>query len=510
MAAVRGLSPAPWLPPVKGDQVRRRFRTKFALALLTAAALCGTVLHQGSAQAVATGGDFIVRCFFNTKVAAMDPILDPGTSPTEHMHVFFGNLIQGTLGFPSITSGDAGRPNTMELGSNGVDPQPTNCQDSFDTAGYWQPEPYLGGQPYLGPDGTGCTSSCSTSNDMHLRVYYLPNATPNASQTDQRIQEIPDGAIMVTGFPNGCNGVSAGSHGCSSSTDFPQDFSIVRYDCGANNQLPVVTPASAWPYNCNPYVTDSDDGFNDGIVAFTDFPDCWNGQKDWTAPNNANGKVAGYVAPWIPDSSAPKDPITGLRANDFTYVSPGSACPQDFPIAVVQLEERFHLLTMGTGFGNPSTCANEGRQWNSSSDNAERTDGGPAPVTCQTQASPSTNINLSFACNPKTSGGDSNCTQQVTSAGCAGGPCFIGANPHGWETLHADYWQTWQEGIGDAAGGNTDVSNPPDPTPGAFRDLIEDCSNEIAAGSPTSCSFINTTTQTPGNNRVFYTNTENS
>src|SRR5215471_16287666 len=174
-------------------------------------------------------------------------------------------------------------------------------------------------------------------------------------------------------------------------------------------------------------------------------------------------------------------------------------------------EERFHLLTTGTGFGNPSTCANEGRQWNSPSDNAEWGDGGPTPVTCQTAASPSNNINLSFACNPSTSGGDSNCTHQVASTGCAGGPCLIGANPVGWETLHADYWQTWQEGRGDVSGNGTDVSNPPDPTQGSFRDLIEDCSNEVAPGSPTACSFINNTTgQTPGNILIFYTTTENS
>lgn len=499
--------------------MRRRFRTKFILALGMAAALCAALIHQGSAQAVSTGGDFIVRCFFTGNVAAMDPILDPGVSPTHHMHIFFGNLVQGTASFPSITSGDGGGTGTMETGSNG--PQATNCQDSFDTAGYWQPEPYLGGAPYSGPGG-GCMTGCSAGNNMHLRVYYLPNALTAAGLPQQ--QEIPDGTIMVAGFPNGCQPQSGlpAPPGCASSTSFPNDFSIVRYDCGANQnvlnvggkEIGVVTPASAWPYDCNPYVTDSDDSFNDGIVAFTDFPDCWNGHKDWTAPNNPNnpnGKVPGYVAPWIPDSHAPTDPITGLRMNDFTYVSPGSACPTGFPIAVVQLEERFHLLTFGSGFGNPSTCANEGVQWNLSTDNAEKVDGGKAPVKCQSVTSPSNSISLSFACNPASAGGDSNCTDQVTPTGCAGGPCFIGAGSHGWETLHADYWQTWQEGGGDAQGVGTDVSNPPDPTQGAFRDLIEDCSNEIPAGSTmTACSFINTITQTPGNQRVFYTNTENT
>ena len=203
-----------------------------------AAVLCLALIHQpGSAQAAGSGGDFIVRCFFNGNVATMDPILDPGSTTTDHMHVFFGNLIQGTPSFPSIKSGDGGRPNTMELGSNGL-PQATNCQDTQDTAGYWQPEPYLNGAPYLGPFG-GCTTSCDPGRNMHLRVYYLPNATPNANQAQQQIQEIPDGSILVAGFPNGCNGVTG--HGCTSG-GFPSDMSIVRYTCGADTKVGVTTP----------------------------------------------------------------------------------------------------------------------------------------------------------------------------------------------------------------------------------------------------------------------------
>ena len=41
-----------------------------------AAVLCLALIHQpGSAQAAGSGGDFIVRCFFNGNVATMDPIL---------------------------------------------------------------------------------------------------------------------------------------------------------------------------------------------------------------------------------------------------------------------------------------------------------------------------------------------------------------------------------------------------------------------------------------------------
>lgn len=452
------------------------------------------------AAGTSSGGDFIVRCFFNGNIAAMDPIMDPGSSTSDHLHVFFGNLIQGTSSFPTIKSGDGGGNGTMETGSSGLRQQ-TNCQDKFDTAGYWQPEPYVNGTPWLGPNGTGCQANCNPGNVMHLRVYYLPNAVPSGGGSLQ--QEIPDGSIMVAGFPNGCVGVTG--HGCSGGSGYPNDLSIVRYDCGADNNVGVVTPASAWPYNCNVYKTDSDDTFNDGIVAFVDFPDCWNGHADWSPPNDPAGpKVPGYVAPWIPDPNAPTS--NGQRLNDFTYVTPGATCPAGFPIAVVQLEERFHLLTSGptgaAGFGEPSTCSNEGASWNSSTDNTEWTDGGPAPHTCTAAQSPSGNINLSFACTPKSQGGDPNCTVDtgVTGCGSSSGHCFIGASPHGWETFHADYWQTWQEGIGDVQGNGTD--NGSDPSQGSFRDLIEDCSNEIPAGFPSACSFINTATQTPSG-RVF-------
>jgi hypothetical protein len=288
---------------------------------------------------------------------------------------------------------------------------------------------------------------------MHLRAYYLPDTTPNtAAGGGTTIGEIPDGTTMVAGFPNGCDSaVPAGDCASDSSGHlYPDDLSIVRYTCGADTNVGVFTPASAWPYNCNTY-RDSDDGFNDGIVAFVDFPDCWNGHADWAPPNNPNGKkVPGYVAPWIADPNAPTS--GGQRLNDFTYA--GGQCPAAFPFAVVQLEERFHLLTSGptgsAGFGEPSTCSDNGNNWNTASQNAEQTDGGPVHH-CTPAMAPSANINLSFACSPPPNG-DPNCTADTGVLGCGSstGHCFFGANPYGWETFHADYWQTWQEGGGTA------------------------------------------------------------
>jgi len=153
--------------------------------------------------------------------------------------------------------------------------------------------------------------------------------------------------------------------------------------------------------------------------------------------------------------------------------------------------EHLHLLKFGDsgkGFGEPSTCDSlKGFSWNDAAHNAEWTDGdGSTPHTCVAAPAPSSSITLSFACSQ---GGDPNCTYDTGQTGCASsnGDCYIGANPVGWETLHADYWQTWQEGGGDVTGFGTD--NFPDPTQGAFRDLIEDCSTEGSG----NCGFITDT-----------------
>src|SRR5215472_2652357 len=153
----------------QGVQLRRHLRTKFALVLGTLAVLGTAMAYQGSAVAsgTPTGGDFIIRCFYNGHTEAMDPIVEPGSTTTDHLHVFFGNDVQGTSNFPNITSGDAGAKGTMENAIGGG-PQQTNCQDSADTAGYWQPAPYVNGIPWVA--GDGCQSGCDPAKIMHLRV----------------------------------------------------------------------------------------------------------------------------------------------------------------------------------------------------------------------------------------------------------------------------------------------------------------------------------------------------
>jgi hypothetical protein len=505
----------------KDSQVRNRYRANIALALGVVAALGVTLPLRGGPAGTTGGGDFIVRCFFTGPTESMDPILDPNSSNADHLHIFFGNLIQGTPGFPSIKSGDSTPGTTME--SNGQSPQ-TNCQDTEDTAGYWMPAPYVNGQAYAA--GGPCTSStCNVAATMHLRVYYLP--TVGSVQYD----EIPDGTIMVTGYPDGCmKDTTVTPPGCTydgngnPNPSYPDHTSLVRYTCGDSAHNTIMTPVSAWPYDCANYRDGDDSSFNDGIVAIVDFPQCWNGHADWPAPNDSGRMVPGFVAPWIPDPGAPP--------NDFAYATGGSCPPtgmSSYSIPVVQLEERFHLLTTTyadeSAFGQPSTCFGRpndaGPNWNSL-DNAENsptttdtetpTDNDSTvqvstnPVVwgyfkCVPASGPVTTSDLSFACTHSTVMplGDSNCNVPLSvPKTCKGGTCWIGASQYGFETLHADYWQTWQEGTGDMQGVGTD----PNSSPGYFRDLVEDCTNNGTSG----CAFINNTMQPPiPKGRVFPT-----
>src|SRR5689334_11130711 len=92
----------------RGDLMRLRAALGMCAAVGTAASLTVLPGAPGALSAINGGGDFIVRCFFTGNTKPMDPIMDPGGSNADHLHIFFGNLIQGTSSFPSITSGDAG------------------------------------------------------------------------------------------------------------------------------------------------------------------------------------------------------------------------------------------------------------------------------------------------------------------------------------------------------------------------------------------------------------------
>jgi hypothetical protein len=516
-----------------------------------AAALSLVFSQHGSASSSAASpdlsGDFIIRCFYNGNIATQDPIEAPtfanpkGSFNTGHLHAFFGNLAAGAAAlngstqvpFPGMTAGENGGAGTME--NNGLSPE-TNCQDGKDTAGYWTPEPYMQSTPTATPTpylpGGGCTTTgCAPSTHLYMRAYYIPHGS--AANV-----EIPDGTFMIAGFPNGCVGVTG--HGCGTGNSFPNDLSIVQYSCGADSGDGLSTPHSAWPYDCTKYV-DADDNFSDGLVAFINFPYCWDGQKSFPAPNSPvntqtglpTTMVPGYVPPWV-DYTA-WQAYSGLHArpaNDFSYPGAGG-CPAGDQ-TTVQLEQRLHLVKyFGQGLGDPSTCTGDaGIDWNTAANVENSASGGATPSDSKETYESKTNDDgdakfqvgttpggvkiwgfhkcpappsapdpsptaaaLSFACSPQSLGGDLNCSTDIgipnttTGCGAVGGHCFVGTFPDGWETLHADYWQTWHEAKNmlDSQGGDDVTSDS-----GTFGDLLEDCVNGTGAGS---CSFV--TNDTP-------------
>ena len=214
--------------------------------------------------------------------------------------------------------------------------------------------------------------------------------------------------------------------------------------------------------------------------------------------------------------------------NDFAYPNPDGTCPTNFQHPVVHLEERIHLLTSGAGWGDPSSCIGDtGLDWNSSR-NAENSlvqspgpdRDGEVPSDATVQVSPRvfgpyqcpTNVTapdpspgattLSFACSHS---GDPNCNIALsTPTSCAGGTCYVGAyNPtaksYGWETLHADYWQTWQEASNN--NGNLDntlvsgvLTDGVSSDAGTFGDVVEDC---VTDGGKCTPAFIVTSQNSP-------------
>jgi hypothetical protein len=124
--------------------MRSRFGARPFLALAIVAVLAGGLMPRANGAGgghppttttttTAPAVDFIIRCFYNGNAVTEDPIEDPGSAHTDHLHIFFGNMVSGgTAGdgttFPDIHSGDySTASDTME--SNGLSPA-TNCQDT--------------------------------------------------------------------------------------------------------------------------------------------------------------------------------------------------------------------------------------------------------------------------------------------------------------------------------------------------------------------------------------------
>ncbi len=76
-------------------------------------AVMATALIQATPARAFPGGSFLVVCDF-VKFKRIDPIMDPGMYPTEHLHMFFGN--KGISKDSTYSKLDPGSHDVLDLG----------------------------------------------------------------------------------------------------------------------------------------------------------------------------------------------------------------------------------------------------------------------------------------------------------------------------------------------------------------------------------------------------------
>jgi hypothetical protein len=91
-------------------------------------AVMATALIQTTPARAFPGGSFLVVCDF-VKFKRIDPIMDPGMYPTDHLHMFFGN--KGISKDSTYSTLIKGR---------------TTCSTSADRSAYWAPVVYRNGR----------------------------------------------------------------------------------------------------------------------------------------------------------------------------------------------------------------------------------------------------------------------------------------------------------------------------------------------------------------------------
>lgn len=334
------------------------------------------------------GGDFIIHCDNTPEAGApvqqFDPILFNG-QVAPHDHLFFGST--------GVTQ------TATDLGLEGSS---TTCKDTQDTGAEWVPALYYhhNGNPVSLQD---LWTQNATGTHVYVRVYYVESVPTTDAKGYADEQFVPESLQMVAGFP------AASSPPCWNCKHAPSDEEYqVLWDCGANNI--VSTQMSAWPYNCN---YNNQQQF-DGLVGHVMFPSCWDGKGiASTAPGgNPEQPVSGpgsgsFGQPLFLSPTVPVPP--GISSTfDLKYENLTTAqCPAGYQY-IPRISVRVHTLIT-----NP--CPEF-----ADSDWQDCLPGGvPGLPTTQPP-----DIRL-----------------MLSTMGMSGGPPTIGP----WYTMHADYWNTWQQ-----------------------------------------------------------------
>ena len=185
-------------------------------AVTSPAAASGFQVMSPSASDFPQHVDWVTVCHV-AKTANEDPIVFPGVTPSPHQHTFSGNTAV----------------NASSTAAQLVD-QPTNCENSGDTASYWMPTLLVNGTP-LAPYMT--------------RAYYRA-----ATRDTSKLHTIPFGLEMVAGNAMATSQQSAG---------------IAGFQCRIEGQGATVSK-QALPPQC---------GSTALLEASVVFPNCWDGKN---------------------------------------------------------------------------------------------------------------------------------------------------------------------------------------------------------------------------------------
>ncbi len=197
----------------------RRFVASITLMLL---ALAGLVVAPNPARAAVGGGVFSVKCTFSHS-AQVDPIVVPGPpgTPSDHEHDFFA---------ARTVNSDSTLVSMRGAG--------TTCPLSADTAGYWIPSLYKGGQKV---------------QPLYMFVYYRS----------------PSG-VLVPPFPEDLRVIAGGD------TRFPP--APTRPQLSLSWACSDSAPFSVQPPNCG----------SKKLKAHVHFPNCWDGINTDVADHRAH------------------------------------------------------------------------------------------------------------------------------------------------------------------------------------------------------------------------------
>ena len=406
-------------------------------------------------------GSADVICANSTK-GQFDPIVYPTGSPASHYHVFFGNKgITSTSTDASLNPRDTFDATTTscpqfedpyyDLGGSGGYPHSSCANVCEDSAAYWQPAVYMCSSAVSSWTGYVSTENAQAKDPLsgcgggtgfgHPCVSGTTNALCNSYTTPY---PDPQNAAyyLTSGFatmgppqPDG-NGVRpniiAGmGDGTLTPATTEGGLPIVRYHCGASSSYS--SPTTTRPYDCNWALNDCQWKLNGGnqyqactnlihgLVVEVALPMCWDGSNTYaTGTQNSN---AGYSY----GTNTGGNYVYGTQGTD----SHDGSCPAGHSTAIASIQIRQHTKLFDPCLGDGVTPSVTSPDPNCAAPASQMT------YTC----------NGTTLCTGITQDTTSNGIDAYMHMGWAGLDSSGASEVHGYWSAHADFMDSWGQGI---------------------------------------------------------------